>query len=564
MKDVIVRRSDVFWFLVTAILISIAFRWPLTYHETGIDSFYVHGLATSATQFGEMRWLVNPLSLFGLYSMSYASGVPILLAEFSTMTGLTMEGTILVFSVLIAIIAALAAFLLGLEIRNSPPFAFAISIIYSSCPMLLFSTQWSIGTRSMFMAILPFTLWLMVRLGKYGQGEADIKKRRAISAIFLITLLLMALIHRLFFMIIIFIIAYFIARRIYKLLGPQREIFISQVKWGRRYSILMILIPVMIATASMVLLAYYAGWLGLDSYDIGFFKGDSIIVRLLNLLASVAATIGFPIAFLFPIGLIILLRSKNRGFLGIFFLASFLLILPFSGGRQYERWLYPVVLGVLILVPAYLIVSSKKRRLYTKVIFIAVLMTMPINLVLVDYYNRWPESKVVDDGISTPDHAYMTALYYGYYFNGEYFTGNNGFLASHIQAYTDSPDMPGDVIDLLIYGVINNEDIDAELVSLEDFLSGKGTLFSTHWEEILAYDWAIMYLYKDSPADAADILTRYDVHMFIEDTRLNGKILGYEGVTLYPREAGQARFIEGVHELTYKIYDNGIDIIWKI
>ena len=73
-----------------------------------------------------------------------------------------------------------------------------------------------------------------------------------------------------------------------------------------------------------------------------------------------------------------------------------------------------------------------------------------------------------------------------------------------------------------------------------------------------------MFLYRDNPADADNFLAKYDIHMFVEDARLNGKIIGYAGVTLYPIGPGSARLIEGVHHSTYKVYDNGIDIMWKI
>lgn len=558
------KKMSIFWFLLTSILITIAFRWPATYHETGVDSFYVHGLANSIVDFGEIKWMINPLSLFGLYSMSYASGVPILLAEFSSMSGFTMEETILTFSALIAVISAITAFLLGLEIRNSAPFAFAVSIIYSACPILLFSTQWSIGARSMFLAILPITFWILVRLGKNAYKEFSARSKNGLYIMLVVTMFLMAFIHRLFFVMIIFLIAYFVAKRVYYYIGPQREYFISRIRRKKLMRLSMILVTTVIAAAFAVIISYYAGWLGLESYENGFFEGDSAIVKFLNLIAPIAATIGFPIAFIFPISLAVILKSKRKDFISVFFIASLLLILPFSGGRQYERWLYPLLLGALVLLPMYLIVSSKNRRNFAKVAAVALLLTLPLNLLIVDHYNKWPETRVINDGISTSDHGYMTALYYSTYFEGEFFTGNNGVTCSHIQAYSRCPEIPGDIIDLLIYNVINRDDIDAELNTIEEILSGKGTLFSTHWQEVVYTDWAILYLLNNGPSEAKDILNEYHTDVFIEDLRLDGKIFGYGGDNVYPRGPGAAPFIDGVHNATYKIYDNGIDVIWRI
>jgi hypothetical protein len=557
-------KRGVFWFLMTSILITVAFRWPTTYHETGVDSFYIHGLANSAAQFGDMRWVVNPLSLFGLYPLSYASGVPIMLAEFSNMTGMTMEETILIFSFLTAIIAALTSFLLALEIRNSAPFAFTISTLYAACPILLFSTQWTTGTRGMFMALLPFALWILVRLGRIEHKAFEAGNKRWLVMLLIATLFLMAIIHSLFFMMIIFIIAYYVTKRVLRLIGSQKGYFVSK-KTSKRFTNTMItFFPIMIATAMILILANSTGWLAFESFQTGLFEGGSILDSFLNAMVPIAATLGFPIALLFPVSLFLILKSKRKDFVGIFFVISFLFILPFSGGRTYEKWLYPILLAILILLPVYIIISSKNRKRYATVALIALMLTLPMNLLVLDNYNNWPETKVINDGISTPDHVYMTAIYYGNGFNGEPFTTNNYILSSHIQAYTNCPQITTDVTNLIIFRIIKEDEIGVELNSIEQILSNKGDLYSSPWQEIMYFDYAILLLEMNGPAEANDLLTKYNIHSFIEDTRLDGKFVGYAGGTVYPRGANTAPFIDGMHNTTYKIYDNGIDIIWYI
>ena len=558
------NRKGIFWFLITSILITVAFRWPTTYHETGVDSFFIHSLANSVTQFGDLRWVANPLSLFGLYPLSYASGIPILLAEFSNMTGLTMEETVLIFSFLTAIIAALSAFLLGLEIRNSAPFAFAISVLFSACPILLFSTEWTTGTRAMFTAILPFALWTLIRLGKIEYKELHIRKRRELLFIFVITLFLMAIIHNLFFMMIVFIIAYFIVKRLLYFQSPLREYFIS-IKGRKQFlSKYTTLLPIAIIIALTIVVANYTGWLNFESFEVGFFKGNSSLDSFLNLITPIAATLGFPIIFLLPISIIIVLKSKKKDFTNLFFLVSILFVLPFSGGRTYEKWIYPIVLCLLILSPIYLIVSSKNRRRYAKVAIVAILLTLPLNLLIVEHSNRWPESLAINDGISTSDHVYMTALYYGNCFNGEYFTSNNEFSYGGVQAYTNCPQMSTGEINLILFRIIDNEEMNAELNDIEEFLSKKGSLYSAHLEKSMYEDYGTLLFSRDGPATANDLLSRYDIHTFIEDGRIDGKMVGYAGKTLYPIGDNSLPFIDGVHEATYKIYDNGIDIIWIV
>ena len=558
------QRKGIFWFLITSVLVTLAFRWPTMFHETGIDSFFVHTLANSAAEFGEIRWVVNPLSVFGLYPMSYASGMPILLAEFSNMSGFAMEQCFLVFSCIVAIISALTAFLLGMEIKNSPLFAFAVSVLYSASPLLLVWTEWTITTRYLFMALLPLTLWILLRLNRIEQKTSNVLDKRGMVALLLVNLFLLALIHNLFMMTILFILVFFVSKRVYKILSRPKSAIVMRRK-GMPLQRVVTMSAVVFVIGFVAVVSYSLGWMGLESYESGVFQGNSDLTRFLNLLSSISATIGYPIAFLLPISLLITLKSRKRGFIGIFFLISFLFILPFSGGRTYERLLYPIVLGILILLPYQMLVLKKHQRIYIKAVAVALALTLPMNLLLVDHYNRWSETQAaVSDGPSTPDHTYMTAQFYSYYLGGEPFAVNNWLVGGQIQAYSNSPlSLWNDGI-LLIYGIIEPDSIDAKLNSIDEFFSSGGEIFSTDWMETLYHDYAFLFLYRSDPIDGKDIIDRYDIGNFIEDTRLNGKTMGYNMAILYPSGNNSAPFIVGMHQTTYKIYDNGIDIIWRI
>ena len=73
------------------IVLNLILRIPFYPHEYGADSFVIHILANSVSQFGHARWWINPLSVVGLYPYSECSAVPFILSEISQCTGIDGE-----------------------------------------------------------------------------------------------------------------------------------------------------------------------------------------------------------------------------------------------------------------------------------------------------------------------------------------------------------------------------------------------------------------------------------------------------------------------------------------
>src|SRR3990170_1684818 len=81
--------------LVTATLL---FRYPTeTSHEFGADTTFIHTLTSAIVQNGFAPWILHPTSYFGLYALSYPSAIPFSLAAGNLVTGLPIEGVMLVF-----------------------------------------------------------------------------------------------------------------------------------------------------------------------------------------------------------------------------------------------------------------------------------------------------------------------------------------------------------------------------------------------------------------------------------------------------------------------------------
>ena len=92
------RTQKTYTILLLLILLNIAVRIPVTPHEIGCDSFFIHWMAQSILEEGTALWLIHPASVFGLYPFSYPSFVPFLLATISNIMGLEIETIILIIS----------------------------------------------------------------------------------------------------------------------------------------------------------------------------------------------------------------------------------------------------------------------------------------------------------------------------------------------------------------------------------------------------------------------------------------------------------------------------------
>src|SRR2546429_9832453 len=98
-------------FIGALVLATLAYRYPLEIgHETGSDTTFIHSLANSILSQGRAVWILHPTSYFGLYALSYPSAAPFLLASFSQVAGIPIEGGMLLAGFIFGTVGALSAF----------------------------------------------------------------------------------------------------------------------------------------------------------------------------------------------------------------------------------------------------------------------------------------------------------------------------------------------------------------------------------------------------------------------------------------------------------------------
>jgi len=239
-----IPKKSLYILLLFLILLNIGLRYPLNSHESGKDSFFIHGLADSMVDDESCPYYLTPLSYFGHYPFSYPSAVPLLLGSISSSTGLEMELTVLFFTMLYGVASALNAFLLAREIKKNTLFNFIVAFFFSTSPGMLDMSTWQVSARGLFIMLTPLLLFLLIRGYRATQRKFEMFKKleREFShlrelegkeittsssvilwiqgtkraplihlSLFLIFFITIMSIHRLFFYLIPLFVAYFIA-----------------------------------------------------------------------------------------------------------------------------------------------------------------------------------------------------------------------------------------------------------------------------------------------------------------------------------------------------------------
>ena len=192
------------------IILNIILRFPVAPHERGMDSFYIHSLANSILTNGHAEWVIHPLSVIGLYPMSYPSGIPFLLSELSSVTGMNMESTILFISLFFGVLGVFSMYLLAKEIKDDNLFIFLAIFVFSTSPIFIDYTSWTITTRGALIALVPLFIWAILKCHN---------SQHRWMYIFLSMLVFTTLvtIHRAALLLVVFVIAYFVSLLIWSL-----------------------------------------------------------------------------------------------------------------------------------------------------------------------------------------------------------------------------------------------------------------------------------------------------------------------------------------------------------
>ncbi len=526
--------------------LNIALRYPTIQHEIGADSFVIHILGNSITQFHYAKWILHPLSYIGLYPLSYPSAYPFLAAGVSSSSGLDIEGSIYIISVALGLIGVFGTYFLAREIKNDDLFCFVAALTFSLSPIFIRTTFWQASTRNLFVALSPACMLLLLKTRGFAINRVNI--------LFVITLLTVGTSHRLGVFMIFILIAYLtgvILYAFYKQILP----IVARSKTKRKG--FRVIGPLAISGIFLVLLSMLLsgnnplqGAQGLMVYqETVFFTGNSIHILVLNLFVSLAGRIGSMMIFgIF--GLAYLIWKKNKGLYEVFLIVSIIFIFPTIGMRTYSSYFFLVFFSLLAGFTFFKIFKFFKRK---KVIALAILIVALIASVgFFGYmFDHWKVSKQ-----SMSEATYDISIYTKYQTNNTFIT-NDGLIAARVGAISGRPCLPigGATLqsngpEQLIYNYLEEEDFQIIPIPLQKISVGSNALYRAKGASDVELDWTTFHGSHCNQVPA-NLVIKYNLQYLLSLNNYEGGYWAYGRVY-------HSRFVSSIFAERYKIYDNGV------
>ena len=350
------HRRYILSILFLMILVNVLVRYPLD-HVTpmGSDTYFTLDLGRSLTAYGEARWIISPLSYFGLYPLSYPSGTPFAYAEMHILSGLDWNAIPLASSLFFTLLFILGGFLLFRAFRLRDDLSAFLAGLMALSPLFLYFTYEQASGRGFLIPIFMMGLFVVVW---------PLKRSWSTPILFVMLTFTAFAIHRSSLLIVLFegmaglvlALAPIVTR---KSSSIRRAAYAGCIAFG----LSMVIWPYvpglndLLGSVSAISSSFRtAEW----EFRTGFFfSGDSLAVLLMNLGTNYVGGIGL-ILVLLPIGFMAVYpTSRDSREHDIFIIASFLCFAPFVWKAQYIQ---------LIIMPfSYLLAGlAYQRRIRVK------------------------------------------------------------------------------------------------------------------------------------------------------------------------------------------------------
>jgi len=163
MSEIYFSRRTKIILMGLLILLNIILRFQVVQNEIGWDSFSMHIMTNSLTEYGYARWWLHPLSVFGLYPASYTSTMHFLLSGIEQTTGLEMRWVIFLYCVFFGLVSMFTAYLMAGEIIDDDLFKFLVAFGFSTSPAVVGYTTWTIAARNLLVVLAPLLVYLLLK-----------------------------------------------------------------------------------------------------------------------------------------------------------------------------------------------------------------------------------------------------------------------------------------------------------------------------------------------------------------------------------------------------------------
>jgi len=544
-------RRTVYMLLLALICLNVLVRLPRSEHETGIDSFFIHNLATAVSEQGRLPWVLNPLGYFGWYPLSYPSSAPILISGVAQTSELTEEGAILVLSLVYGLLGALGGFVLARSFRRDDVFAVLVATIFSLAPRFISFTLWSASSRNLFMVLIPIFLWALIRSYRRPLPQN--------TGLLVSVLVVMLATHRLTILLAVVVIA-FIATYIFILLSrvarirfPRTLLSAQARRWAPGITLLGIgVIAVVMVFGTEVLSEYSEGEVC---------SGTELPSQLCNLGISITRSVGLALPFAL-VGVFVVVRERGKGFNESFLVLALLSLIPTLFLRQYTGFYILPFLSVAAAfgVVGVLRLAVKHRRARNALIVACVAGIGGFSLAVLQVE--------VDRSTSLSDASYSTALYLTTLPDGN-FVANEGLVTIRVAAVSGRSGLPvggagttSQSPELLIMGAYNSTTLyeRERRIPITELTIENDSPFTLDGVDVRTA-WQVDILFKRVDDVTSSTVRQFGLRYYLEDDSLRGVFSAYGNIYRgFPFD----EFAKSVHAERYKIYDGSTEDVYLV
>jgi hypothetical protein len=183
------RETRVHLALVSVVLLSLSLRIGPTPGEAGADTFELHFMAGILRDTGSGGWLLNPLSAFGLFPLSYPSGIPMMAAALSMFAGIGLQESMILLGFLFTTLGTLGMFSLAQRLSRRAHISLAAAAVFALSNTYDIQTTGGVTGRAAISALLPLVvLPLTFRLSEIQYQVGFASARIILFTVFLLTL----------------------------------------------------------------------------------------------------------------------------------------------------------------------------------------------------------------------------------------------------------------------------------------------------------------------------------------------------------------------------------------
>ena len=274
-------------------LLTILFRYPTTSSPIGSDGFFYLTQIDQIIGHGEIFWVTEFLAFYGLYPGTHPLGVLIFGALISQMTGISIPAYQLLHTFVFSLVGTFGFFVLSGEFSKNFQSRWFASFCFTLSPRFLLLSYWNLSIRFAFIAMLPFFIWILLRLVNHKYG------RHPLRLLFLLTVFVFVLpsLHRMALLIPGIILAFALSI----LFTYWQENATNRERAGRQIFSFLFFSSFYIFTLQYKGITVYNP--SSDLFEVYLFSGDGIISSILNL-ATYHLIAGSPLVFVSLLGLV--------------------------------------------------------------------------------------------------------------------------------------------------------------------------------------------------------------------------------------------------------------------